>query len=73
MTLRSSQRATEVRIQVSWRARISVPPMARLIAAAVVVLAATVIATLAHDELARGVLYALAGFLTAARRPRIRS
>lgn len=65
--LRSSQRATEVRIRVSWCCRLSVPAAARLLTAAALVLAASAIAALAHDELARGVLYSLAGFLTAVR------
>lgn len=65
--LRSSQRATEVRIRLSWRGPLSAPAAARLLTAAALVVAATAIAALAHDELARGVLYSLAGFLTAVR------
>jgi hypothetical protein len=72
VTLRSSQRATEVRIRITWCCRLSGPAAARLLAVAALVIAATVIVTSAHDELARGVLYSLAGFLTAARQ-KIRS
>jgi hypothetical protein len=69
--LRSTPRRTEVQIQLSWRGRLSGPAVARLIAALVLVLAATAVALPAHDELARNVLYALAGFLTGSRpRPR---
>jgi len=66
VTLLSSRRTTEVRIQVSWCCRLSGPAAARLLAGAIV-LAVTVIATSADGELTRGVLYLLAGFLTAVR------
>jgi len=67
LTLRSTPRRTEVQIQVSWRGRLSGPAVARLIAALVLVLAATAVALPPHDELARSILYALAGFLTGSR------
>lgn len=72
VTLHSRQRATEVRIQVSWRGRLPVRAAVRLLIALALVLAATAIATAGQDELARGALYTLAGFVTAAR-PKIRS
>jgi hypothetical protein len=61
-----------VRIQVSWRCRISGPAVARLVIVLVLVLAATAFALPAHDELARDALYSAAGLLVGAR-PRIRS
>ena len=66
---------TEVRIQVSWRCRISGPAAARLlIIITVLVLAATAFALPAHDGLARDALYGAAGLLSGARpRPRKRS
>jgi len=67
LKLRSTPRRTEVQIQVSWRGRLSGPAVARLIAALVLLLAATAVALPAHDELARSILYALAGFLTGSR------
>jgi len=67
LKLRSTPRRTEVQIQVNWRGRLSGPAVARLIAVLVLVLAATAIALPAHDELARNVLYGLAGFLTGSR------
>jgi hypothetical protein len=70
--LRSKQRTTEVRIQVSWRCRISGPAVARLVIICVLVLAATAFALPAHDELARDALYSAAGLLVGAR-PRTRS
>jgi len=72
IALHSSHRKTEVRFQVNWSGRLSGPFAARLLIVLVLVLAATAVATSAHDELARGVLYSLAGFLTGSR-PRIRS
>lgn len=72
IALHSSQRKTEVRIQVNWSCRLSGPAAARLLIVLVLVLAATAVATPIHDELARGVLYSLAGFLTGSR-PRTRS
>jgi hypothetical protein len=67
----SRQDECEVRIQLSWRYRLSGRAVARLliVAAAILVTAAT---TLAHGELAGGALYGIAGFL-AGSRPRIRS
>jgi len=65
--LRSTPRRTEVQIQVSWRGRLSGPAAARLLAVLVLVLAATAVALPLHDELARNVLYGLAGFLTGSR------
>lgn len=69
VTLHSGQRETEVRIQVSWRYRLSGRTAIRLLVMLVFALAAAVIAvaTPAHDELARGVLCCLAGFVTGAR------
>jgi len=67
LKLRSTPRRTEVQIQVNWHGRLSGPAVARLIAVLVLVLAATAIALPAHDELARNVLYGLAGFLTGSR------
>lgn len=67
LRLRSTPRRTEVQIQLSWRGRLSGPAVARLIAALVLLLAATAVALPAHDELARSILYALAGFLTGSR------
>jgi hypothetical protein len=71
LVLRSGKRATEVRIQVSWRWRLSGPVVARLLIIGVLVLAATALALPTHDELARDVLYSIAGLL-AGTRPRIR-
>ena len=65
--LRSAPRRTDVQIHLSWRGRLSGPAVARLIAALVLVLAAIAVAIPAHDELARNVLYGLAGFLTGSR------
>jgi len=65
--LRSTPRRTDVQIHLSWRGRLSGPAVARLIAALVLVLAAIAVAIPAHDELARNVLYGLAGFLTGSR------
>jgi hypothetical protein len=65
------QRKTEVRIQVSWCWRLSGPAAARLLIVLVLVLAGAAVATPANDELARGALYCLAGFLTGSR-PRLR-
>lgn len=62
----------EVRIQVSWRCRISALAVARLLILCVLVLAATAFALPAHDELARDALYGAAGLL-AGTRPRTRS
>jgi hypothetical protein len=70
VTLRSTRRDTEVRIQLSWRCRLSSTAAVRLLVGVALVLAAA-IATSAHGELARGALYTLAGFL-AALRPRVR-
>ena len=67
LKLRSTPRRTEVQIQVSWRGRLSGPAVARLIAALVLVLAAAAVALPPHDELARSILYGLAGFLTGSR------
>jgi hypothetical protein len=72
VALRSSNRATEVCIQISWRWRISGPAVARLLIIAVLVLAATALALPAHEELARDALYSAAGLLAGVR-PRIRS
>ena len=69
--LRSGQGTTEVRINVSWRCRISGIAAARLLIALVLMLAGTAFALPANDELARGVLYGLAVVLAGAR-PRIR-
>jgi hypothetical protein len=65
-----SQDVCDVRIQVSWRYRLSGRAVARLliVAAALLVTAATLV----HGELAGGALYGIAGFL-AGSRPRIRS
>jgi len=65
--LRATPRRTDVQIHLSWRGRLSGPAVARLIAALVLVLAAIAVAIPAHDELARNVLYGLAGFLTGSR------
>lgn len=72
LVLRSGKRATEVRIRVSWRWRISGPAAARLLIIGVLVLAGTALALPAHDQLVRDVLYSAAGLL-AGTRPRIRS
>ena len=65
------QRKTEVRIQVSWCWRLSGPAAARLLIVFVLVLAAAAVAMPDNNELARGALYCLAGFLTGSRpRPR---
>jgi hypothetical protein len=65
-----SQDVCDVRIQVSWRYRLSGRAVARLlIVAAALLVTAT---TLVHGELAGGALYGIAGFL-AGSRPRIRS
>jgi hypothetical protein len=64
----------DVRIQVSWRCRISGAAAARLLIITVLALAATAFALPAHDELARDALYGAAGLLAGARsRPRKRS
>jgi hypothetical protein len=65
IALRFGPDRTELRIQVDWHGRISGPAAARLLI--VLALVFTAAATLAHDELARGVLYGLAGLLTGAR------
>jgi hypothetical protein len=67
VALRSSQGKTEVQFQLSWCYRVSGPAAARLLIVLVLVLAATAAAMLTNDELARGVLYGLAGFLTGSR------
>jgi hypothetical protein len=67
IALSSSQRKTEVRIQVSWRREITAPAVARLLIVFALVLAAAAVAVPGSGELARGVLYSLAGFLTASR------
>ena len=67
VVLRANRRKTEVRIQVSWRCRISGPAVARLLIITVLVLAATAFALPAHDELARDALYGAAGLLAGAR------
>jgi hypothetical protein len=72
VVLRASRRTTEVRIQVSWRCRISGPAVARLLIIAVLVLAATAFALPVHDELARVAACGAAGLL-AGTRPRKRS
>ncbi len=72
VTLRSTPRRTEVQILLSWRGRLSGPAVARLVAVLVLALAATAVAIPVHDDLARNVLYGLAGFLTGSR-PRLRS
>ncbi|HEX6524533.1 MAG TPA: hypothetical protein VF070_31700 [Streptosporangiaceae bacterium] len=69
--LRSGQGKTEVRINLSWRCRISGIAAARLLIALVLMLTATAVAMPAHDDLARGVLSSLAVVL-AGSRPRIR-
>jgi hypothetical protein len=70
VALRLRQGTTELRIQVNWSCRVSAPAATRLFIVLALVLAAA--ATLAHDTLARDVLYGLAGLLTGAR-PRTRS
>jgi hypothetical protein len=72
VALHSAQRETEVRVRVSWSCRLSGRAAARLLIVAVLVLAAAAVATSASDELARGVVCSLAGFL-AGSRPRSRS
>jgi hypothetical protein len=67
IALSSGQRKTEVRIQVSWRCGIPAAAVARLLIVFALVLAAVAVAVPGSDELTRGVLYSLAGFLTASR------
>jgi hypothetical protein len=67
IALCSSQRKTEVRIQVSWRGGVPAVAVARLLIVFALVLAAAAVAVPGSDELARGVLYSLAGFLTGSR------
>jgi hypothetical protein len=72
VALRANRRTTQVRVQVSWRCRISGRAVARLLIITVLVLVATSFALPAHDELARYGLYSAAGLLAGAR-PRHRS
>jgi hypothetical protein len=72
VALHSSQRGTEVRIRLRYAGRLSCRTVARLLAVVVLALAATAAAVPAHEELARGVLYSIAGFAIGAR-PRHRS
>jgi hypothetical protein len=65
VTLRFGPDKAELRIQADWRCRVSGPVAVRLLI--VLTLVFTAAATLAHDELARGVLYGLAGLLTGTR------
>lgn len=67
IALSSSQRKTELRIQVSLRCRLPAPAIARLLIVFALVLVAAAAAVPGSDELTRGVLYSLAGFLTGSR------
>jgi hypothetical protein len=72
VALRSSQRGTEVRIRLRYAGPLSGRAVTRLLTVLVLALAATAAAVPAHEGLAHGVLYSIAGFAIGAR-PRHRS